>query len=245
MSLFSFLESEIIMENHNTVKLINRSRAHEDKVIGYCHLDSHRGYLTKKLLKSHKCLEKKCTFLKKLNPEYWEGREAAEQDQKNKSIEKKQKEENAAQRNAFIKKTLENNGHVYVTVIREENRNSLEISYISDKRVDIREQARILQNSYKGRKIKFKPVKASETAIEKLIREPRRKANKGTDLLKIPGIGSVTKNRLIALGIHCSEDLLGYNGDYLYERDCELSGEKLNLRFLRAYRNAVEFVSKK
>ena len=233
------------MGKPKTVKLINGFHAFEENVIGYCYLDKHRGYLTKNLLKSHQCLEKKCTFLKKLRPEYWESREASERAKKDKSKEKKRKAENDTYRDAFIRKIMEDGAHIYGTVIREESKNSLEISYISDKRVDIREQARILQKAYRGKKIKFKPVIASEAAIEKLIREPRRQAGTGTDLLKIPGVGSVTKNRLITLGIYCMEDLLGYNGDDLYNRDCELSEKKVNLRFLHVYRNAVEFANKK
>jgi predicted flap endonuclease-1-like 5' DNA nuclease len=140
---------------------------------------------------------------------------------------------------------LEESGNIYVTVIRQESKNSLTVSYISDKRVDIRPQVRLLQNIYRSMKIKFKPVAASEAAIEKLIREPRRKAGKGTDLLKIPGVGAAAKSRLIAIGVHCVEDLLGRDGDDLYELDCEMSEEKVNLRFLRVYRNAVEFAKGK
>ena len=235
------------MGKSNTVKLINGARACETNAVGYCHLNKHPGYLTKNLLKEHECLEKKCPFLKKLNPEYWRGREAFEQAQKDKLMRQKKqaetKAENDAYRDAFIRKTLEESGNIYVTVIRQENKNSLTVCYISDKRVDIRQQAQFLQNKYKGMKIKFKPAAASEAAIEKLIREPRRTAGKGTDLLKIPGVGSVAKNRLIAIGVHCIEDLLGRSGDNLYELDCELSDEKVNLRFLRMYRNAVNFAN--
>ena len=48
----------------------------------------------------------------------------------------------------------------------------------------------------------------------------------------LPGVGPVAKRRLIAIGVHCAEDLLRCVGDDLYELDCELSGEKVNLRFL-------------
>ena len=226
-----------------TVKLINGARARETNVIGYCHLERHSGYLTKNLIKVHECLEKKCNFLRKLRPEYWKGRKEFEQAQKDKLIRPRRKVETNAERDAFIRRILEKDGNIYVTVIREENKGFLTVSYISDRRVDIRPQARVLQNRYSSMRIKFKPAAASEAAIEKLIREPRRKAEKGMDLLKIPGVGSVTKSRLIFIGVHCIEDLLGRDGDDLYELDCELSAEKVNLRFLRVYRNAVEFVN--
>ena len=237
------------MGKPNTVKLINGARASEANVIGYCHLEKHHGYLTKNLMKAHECLEKKCPFLKKLNINYWRGREAFEQRQKDKLIKQKQQAEtkikNDAYRDSFIRKTLEESGNIYVTVIRQENKNSLTVSYISDKRVDIRLQAKFLQSKYRSTKIRFNPAAASEAAIEKLIREPRRKAGKDADLLKIPGVGPIAKRRLIAIGIHCVEDLLGRDGDNLYDLDCEVSDEKVNLRFLRVYRNAVEFANGK
>lgn len=34
-----------------------------DKAVGYCVCDKHRGYLTKGLMKSHRCSEKNCVFL--------------------------------------------------------------------------------------------------------------------------------------------------------------------------------------
>ena len=226
-----------------TVKLINGARARETNVIGYCHLERHSGYLTKNLIKVHECLEKKCNFLRKLRPEYWKNREDSEKARKDKLIRPKRKAETNTERDDFIRRILEKDGNVYVTVIREENKGFLTVSYIFDRRVDIRPQARVLQRRYGSMRIKFKPAAASEAAIEKLIREPRRKAGKGTDLLKIPGVGPVTKSRLIFIGVHCIEDLLGRDGDDLYELDCELSDKKLSLRFLRVYQNAAEFAN--
>lgn len=45
----------------------------EGNVVGYCRYHLHPGYLTKSLVKKHKCIEKKCHFLdKSVNPAYWE-----------------------------------------------------------------------------------------------------------------------------------------------------------------------------
>ena len=51
--------------------------------IGYCFCDTHRGYISKELLKSHKCLQKQCPFLRK-NEEhpYWNDREKRREDKK-------------------------------------------------------------------------------------------------------------------------------------------------------------------
>lgn len=41
---------------------------------GYCHCDRHRGYLSVKLIKKHKCLSKNCEFFEKYsNHPYWDG----------------------------------------------------------------------------------------------------------------------------------------------------------------------------
>jgi len=45
--------------------------------------------------------------------------------------------------------------------------------------------------------------------------------------------------------LFCVEDLLGRDGDVLYKLDCEMFDEKVNLQFLRVYRNAVEFAKGK
>lgn len=42
------------------------------KVVGYCRLRQHSGYLTKHLMESHQCIEKGCTkFYKCENAQYW------------------------------------------------------------------------------------------------------------------------------------------------------------------------------
>ena len=67
--------------------------------------------------------------------------------------------------------------------------------------------------------------------------------HKVTSLRKAPKVGIVTEKRLAALGVYCLEDLFGQNGDNLYERDCELSDEHVNRRYLTAYRSAVDFAN--
>ena len=44
----------------------------KDTPCGYCHCERHRGFLNVKLMKKHKCIEKKCTFFEKYEThEYW------------------------------------------------------------------------------------------------------------------------------------------------------------------------------
>ena len=46
--------------------------------VGYCHCNAHKGYLTKKSLCEHKCLERHCPFMQKFNNQYWKTRDAQE-----------------------------------------------------------------------------------------------------------------------------------------------------------------------
>ncbi len=41
------------------------------EMVGYCHLEAHPGYLTTKILKEHRCIDKKCTLLEKNSEHYF------------------------------------------------------------------------------------------------------------------------------------------------------------------------------
>jgi predicted GIY-YIG superfamily endonuclease len=226
-----------------TKRLINGHFADNDNVIARCHLLTHRGYLTKNLIKSHECIEKKCSFFEKLKPEYWEALEKKEQMKKNNRLKKRQAIEETNERDKLIKETLERSGNVYVTQIKAENPRLLVISYIYDKRIDLSEEIQFLKTEFLMT-IKLQAKIGSDETIELLIRRPRRLSQKVTDLRKAPKIGIVTKKRLAALGVYCLEDLYGRNGDKLYQCDCERSGVKVNRRFLTAYRSAVDYANK-
>lgn len=46
-------------------------------VLGYCWSPEHRGYLTKKAIDQHGCLEKNCNRFEKRNDKYWNERKIA------------------------------------------------------------------------------------------------------------------------------------------------------------------------
>ena len=236
------MEQNIIIEQLRK-RLINGRYADSEKIIARCHLLAHRGYLTKKLVKSHDCIAKKCTFLEKLKPEYWQVLEEIAQEKKTNRAKRRQTIKETNERDELIKETLEHSGNVHVTQIKVEKPRLLVISYIYDKRVDLTEEAQFLKAKLRM-PIRLQARISSEEIIELLIRRPRRLSQKVTDLRKAPKVGPVTKKRLAALGVYCLEDLFGRSGDALYRRDCEMSGTKVNRRFLTAYRSAVDFANK-
>ena len=225
------------------LRLINGQYANSNNVVARCHLLTHRGYLSKSLTISHDCIKKKCPFFEKMKPEYWQALELKELAKKNNRLKRKLESAIKNDRDTVIRETLDDSGHVHVTSIREESRNMLAISYIYDKRINLTREVEFLSKKFR-KVIRLKARVGSDAAIEQLIRKPRRETRKVTDLRKVPKVGIVTKKRLAALGVYCLEDLFGRNGDALYRLDCELSGKKINRRFLAAYRSAVEFVNK-
>ena len=55
----------------------------KENAVGYCHNPKHRGYLSKKNLKNHKCLAKECRYLHKYEDrQFWIDREKKKADKK-------------------------------------------------------------------------------------------------------------------------------------------------------------------
>jgi len=53
------------------VMLLDKNPCKFSKVVGFCHNNLHRGYISKSLLKSHECIEKECTLLERFDHRYW------------------------------------------------------------------------------------------------------------------------------------------------------------------------------
>ncbi|MDR0905481.1 MAG: helix-hairpin-helix domain-containing protein [Oscillospiraceae bacterium] len=224
-----------------TKRLIDGHYADNKNIIARCHVLTHRGFLTKSLIKSHNCVAKKCPFFERLKPEYWHSVEKAEQETKDRRRKRRQELEMLSDRDVIIRETLEDSGHVHVTAIREDGRVII-ISYIYDRHVDLMPEIEFLRKKL-GRPLKLQARTGSDEAMEQLIRKPRRETRKVTDVRKAPKVGAAAKKRLAALGVYCLEDLFGRDGDALYELDCERSGGAVNRRYLAAYRSAVEFAN--
>ena len=55
------------------VRLLNGTIADvkEEQIVGYCHYELHKGYVSSKLIKIHNCALKECPFLQRYEPSYW------------------------------------------------------------------------------------------------------------------------------------------------------------------------------
>jgi hypothetical protein len=222
------------------LRLITGDYANSSNIVARCNWPRHPGFLSKGIVKIHGCVTKNCSAFEKLRPEYWQAAEKAEQDRKNNRLKRKQAIKNNCSRDALIRETLEKSGHIHVTSIREESRDFLIVSYIYDRRIDLTQEIRFLREKL-GKAVRLMPRIAAAGAVDRLIRKPRRETREVTDVRNAPKVGSAAKKRLEALGVYCLEDLFGRSGDALYKRDCEISGKKIDRRYLTAYRSAVEF----
>lgn len=59
----NLVSNNVVMANLHLID--KRKNVYLDLIVGYCHCDTHKGYLTSNLLKGHGCLDKKCPFLEK------------------------------------------------------------------------------------------------------------------------------------------------------------------------------------
>ena len=226
------------MEKQLESRLIDGNYTKNSNVVARCHVRLHRGYLSKSLVKSHQCIAKKCPFFQKLKPEYWEALEASLQGQKERRQRLKQATRTEAARDLFIKETLEANGCIHVTSIREKSQNILTITYIYDLRIDLSDEISLLRTLY-NKRIELSASPGTRETIEKLIKVPRRENRITTDVRKAPRVGNATKKRLASLGVYCLEDLYGRTAKDLYSLDCKQSGTTVNRRYFAAYQSAV------
>ena len=219
------------------VVLIGGSPAKRAKVVAYCHNATHRGWLSARLMQAHNCLDKKCPFFKKANPEYWANIERNRIKKKQDRIEKKEKTAQIKERDEYIRSAFRPYADIYVTSIREE-KGCIQIAYIYDKYVDLSDAIKLIRRKYQC-PVYMKPVKSTPQITQLLIRD-----RKTTDLLSIPGVGAVTKQRLKNIGYHYVEDLLGSTPEEIYKKDCDFQGGKVSRRMLSIYRIAVDYATK-
>lgn len=59
---------ERFLTKSGMVKRFIDGNYHTDQRVGYCWNDTHRGFLSKSLMKKHKCVEKGCTYLQIYKP---------------------------------------------------------------------------------------------------------------------------------------------------------------------------------
>jgi len=221
-----------IIEKYGIV-LIDGNEAKEEKVVAYCNSRLHEGYLSKKMVSSHKCLHKKCKYLRKIDYDYFR----TINDKMKRSMRKFTLSRDAQvmleYRDAFIKRILERKKGVYVTKISKHSNNGLIVSYIYENDTDLQSKAKTLMKAL-DIEIVLKRKSATTEALA-YFREKKNLVSKRTKLTAIPGIGEATKQHLNRLGFFWAEDMYAVKGELLYNFECLLNGVRIHGHYLKAY----------
>ena len=125
----------------NGAKLVSGDYVYisKNKLLGYCHCDLHKGYLTKSIYTKHKCAEKQCSFFQKFdNCPYWQAKRIHQEYKKTavqKKNDKKAREDELRSWAAELQQMADNFGHhIKITSLRQgNNRGHIIAFYISDK----------------------------------------------------------------------------------------------------------------
>lgn len=152
------------LKDFDAVVLITGTITEKEKTIGKCHCYLHKGYLTKKLVKSHQCLEKSCHYFEKVNFEYWASRNLAKT---RKKMNRYLGLEYTQDRDALIQNLIEEYGPISVIALIDNACEPFSIWYTSEEYINL-EILRPVLLELTGRHIEFhweskKEGKPSET----------------------------------------------------------------------------------
>ena len=154
-------------EYEEFVKIFNGRLCKGSNVVGYCHNRDHKGYISKTILKTHNCINKKCFYFEEVNPKYWEQRLKQKVYKQNKRMEIKNKEAKKENTLQYIRDIFKAFDNIYITAVHKEKQ-QLIITYIYEEYVDLTDAINILHQNFKG-KIYLKAVASDEETRRKLL----------------------------------------------------------------------------
>ena len=133
-------------------KLINGKTADLSNITGYCGNATHWGWLSWKLIESHRCIEKECPYLEKVNEAFWRRREAKALEKRwNRQMSKKEREF-IKNRDDLVRSVFSMRDGVLVTMIEviEPSRyrsGGLRITYTCKRRIKTTEEEAFLRKA--------------------------------------------------------------------------------------------------
>jgi len=87
-------------------------------IVGYCHLQQHPGYVTRTVLQTHRCVQKKCSFLEKYTEcPYWRSREGYLERKKSEQLMQKIVLEKEEQEREEVKEKARQVANLYEEVL--------------------------------------------------------------------------------------------------------------------------------
>lgn len=159
---------ENLLSKKRTYCNIDGTKSDVNKRVGFCNNNLHKGYLTKKLMEEHQCIERGCHyFIKYEKNAYWQQKNASKEKRQKAKIEKKfweQKEQGALYLMRELTKDIEFFG--ITSAYRKESH--IEIRYVSLNMVNLSSEIYDLKRILKV-DVKLAAVKTSyEKKIELL-----------------------------------------------------------------------------
>lgn len=139
------------------------------KCVGFCWNELHRGYLTKKQMDTHQCLEKNCHRFEKIETApYWSQQITKKQNRKNGKQAKKQAANEADQFLEKIRELTINDFNFY-PVACELKDNTYEVRIINFQSFKYAQYLTLFYPFAKGRKIHFTKIKADNKRKHEII----------------------------------------------------------------------------
>ena len=139
---------------------IDGTISEESKHVGFCFNNTHRGYLTKKLMDEHQCLEKNCRYFKKYeNSPYWVHRQQVIDKRERLQAEKKYYEMLCDLVLYIMRDVTRDIVGFAVTAAYIEN-NIMNVRYVSLRNINLREEREALRKLIKM-KCNFIGIKTS------------------------------------------------------------------------------------
>ena len=125
------IKEKFLNEKWRVYTAIDGNPCNEEKRVGYCWSELHRGYLTAKLLKEHQCCEKNCKHFQKYEQsQYWKQKEKHKEIKKQAKAKAKQEKQTTEQILKQIRELTEDDDNFYAVGI-ERDKNGYIIRYIS------------------------------------------------------------------------------------------------------------------
>ena len=150
-------------------RTITGHEASNTKCVGFCWNEVHRGYLTKKQMDQHRCLEKGCHRFEKIETApYWVQQSAKKQSRKDGKQIKKQAVNEADEFLAKIRELTINDFNFY-PVACELKDNTYEVRIINYKAIDFVHYRTLFSPVAKGRNMHFTKIKADDERKQLII----------------------------------------------------------------------------
>lgn len=136
---------ENLLSKKKTFYNIDGTKSETTKRVGFCNNDLHKGYLTKKLMEEHQCIEKGCHyFIKYEKNAYWQQKNASKEKRQKAKEQKKYWEQKEAQALYLMRDLTKDIEDFGITAVYKKD-DHLEIRYVSLNMVNLTSELSVVK----------------------------------------------------------------------------------------------------